>query len=223
MKLLKACVALSFLTAPLVAEELPDPTKVSEAFGHVMGQGLEIPGFTFDVEGIIRGLRLAAEGKPSPMSDADLETALTQIQEQAMEVMAQENLEQADLFLKTHAKESGVVSQEEGKLQYKVTKVGHGAKVVENATCKVRYTGRYADGAIFGSSDDQPIELNLGQSIPGFSKGIAGMQEGEKRTLYVHPDLGYGVGGQLQPNALLVFDVEVIDAGSDPLACLGDD
>jgi len=223
MKLLKACMAVSLLSAPLIAEETLDPGKVSEAFGHVMGQGLEIPGFTFDVEGIIRGLRMAAEGKPSPMSDAELEAALTEIQEQAMGVMAQENLEQASVFLKTNAKEPEVISLDEGKLQYKVTKVGHGARVAENATCKVRYTGRYADGAIFGSSDDQAIELNLSQSIPGFSKGILGMHEGEKRLLYIHPDLGYGTAGQLQPNALLIFDVEVVDAGGDPLACIGED
>ncbi len=221
MKLLKAVVAITLVSAPVVADEALDAGKISEAFGHVMGQGLDIPGFSFDVEGIIRGLRMATEGKPSPMSDAELEDALTRIQERAMEVMALENLEQANVFLKTNAKEKGVIAVED-KLQYKVTKVGHGPKVVDHATCRVRYTGRYADGAIFGTSDDQTVELNLTQSIPGFSKGIVGMQEGEKRLLYVHPDLGYGTTGQLQPNALLIFDVEVVDAGGDPLAFIGD-
>lgn len=222
MKLLKVALAAALVSAPVVAEEAIDPVKVSEAFGHVMGQGLDVPGFSFDVEGIIRGLRMAKAGKPSPMSDAELEAALTQIQERAMGVLAEENLEQANLFLKANAKERGVIALSD-KLQYKVTKVGYGPKVVDNAVCKIRYTGRYADGQIFGTSDSQAIELNLNQSIPGFAKGIVGMQEGEKRLLYVHPELGYGTSGQLQPNALLIFDVEVIDAGGDPLACIGSD
>ena len=44
-----------------------------------------------------------------------------------------------------------------------------------------------------------PITIPLDQTIPGFSKGIVGMKEGEKRRLFVHPDLGYGTTGQLPP------------------------
>ena len=38
------------------------------------------------------------------------------------------------------------------------------------------------------------------------------MKEGEKRKLFVHPDLGYGTQGQLPPNALLIFEVEIVKA-----------
>ena len=38
------------------------------------------------------------------------------------------------------------------------------------------------------------------------------MREGEQRLLYVHPDLGYGPHGLSMPNALLVFEVELIKA-----------
>ena len=41
------------------------------------------------------------------------------------------------------------------------------------------------------------------------------MKEGEKRRLYVHPELGYGTTGQLPPNELLIFDIEVVKANSD--------
>jgi len=67
---------------------------------------------------------------------------------------------------------------------------------------------------VFGSSEETggPITIPLDQTIPGFSKGLVGMKEGEKRRLFVHPDLGYGTMGQLPPNELLIFDIEVVKA-----------
>ena len=41
------------------------------------------------------------------------------------------------------------------------------------------------------------------------------MREGEKRRIYVHPELGYGTAGHLPPNSLLIFDIEVLTAGTE--------
>ncbi len=38
------------------------------------------------------------------------------------------------------------------------------------------------------------------------------MVQGEKRTLYIHPELAYGVSGHLPPNSLLIFEVEIVEA-----------
>jgi len=38
------------------------------------------------------------------------------------------------------------------------------------------------------------------------------MKEGEKRTIFVHPSLGYGDKGALLPNSLLTYEVELIKA-----------
>jgi peptidylprolyl isomerase len=38
------------------------------------------------------------------------------------------------------------------------------------------------------------------------------MREGEIRTLYIHPDLGYGCIHDAAPNALLIFEIEVLKA-----------
>lgn len=56
--------------------------------------------------------------------------------------------------------------------------------------------------------------ISLDETIPGFSKGIVGMKEGEKRTLYIHPDLAYGVNGSLPPNSLLTFEIEIVKANN---------
>ena len=57
------------------------------------------------------------------------------------------------------------------------------------------------------------MTIYLPDMIRGFQEGVAGMQEGEKRRLYIHPDLAYGVSNEVPPNSILFFDVEVVNAG----------
>lgn len=54
------------------------------------------------------------------------------------------------------------------------------------------------------------MQISVADTIPGFAQGVKGMQAGERRKLYIHPDLAYGLyGGKLEPNQLLVIELEV--------------
>lgn len=189
-------------------------TKVSEALGHFIGRNLKAPGIKFDLESIIKGMREGAAGKPAPMSDEEYEKAMTQMQEKAINSLAEKNMESANAFMKENAKVAGVVEIVPDQLQYTILQEGNGPSVPEHGTPLINYTGKYLDGTVFGSSESAggPITVPIDQTIPGFTKGIAGMKEGEKRRLFIHPDLGYGRSGQLAPNALLIFDIEVVKA-----------
>jgi FKBP-type peptidyl-prolyl cis-trans isomerase FkpA len=73
-------------------------------------------------------------------------------------------------------------------------------------------------GAEFDSSRSHghPFEfrLGIGRVIKGWDQGVAGMKVGGKRTLLIPASLGYGArgaGGDIPPNAALVFDVELLD------------
>jgi peptidylprolyl isomerase len=100
-------------------------------------------------------------------------------------------------------------------VQYKVEKAGEGVTVQEHDSPLLRYTGKFLDGTVFGSSKEDEL-ISLDETLPGFTKGIIGMKEGEKRTLFIHPDLGYGTSGYLPPNSLLTFEVEVLKANAAP-------
>src|ERR1035437_8912577 len=83
-------------------------------------------------------------------------------------------------------------------------------------TVSMNYTGRLENGTVFDSNVDpkfnhvQPFVFTLGagQVIPGWDKGIVGMKVGEKKTLTIPPEDGYGASGQgpIPPNATLIFD-----------------
>lgn len=190
--------------------------KVSQALGNFIGRNLNSPGVHFDLESIIVGIRDGAAGKPSPMNDQEYEKAMSQLQQQAIAAVSSKNLDDANAFLKENAQEKGVVEIIPEKLQYTILQEGKDPAVEEHGSPQITYTGKYLDGSVFGSSDAAggPITVPLDQTIPGFSKGIVGMKEGEKRRLFVHPEVGYGTSGQLLPNSLLIFDIEVIKAKS---------
>lgn len=198
--------------------EIPqgDIQKVSEAFGHFIGRNLSAPGIKLDLDSIIKGMRDGAAGRPAPMTDKEYEALMTKLQEAAYKNVSAENLKAANEFMMKNGKEQNVQTLEADKLQYVIIQPGTGEAVKEHDSPLIQYTGKYLDGTTFGSSVDAggPITIPLDQTVPGFSKGILGMKEGEKRKLFVHPDLGYGTTGQLSPNALLIFEVEVIKANA---------
>lgn len=193
-----------------------DIKKISEALGYFIGRNLNTPEIKFDLDSVIKGIRDGASGKPAPMSDQDYEKAMTQLQQQALGAISTKNLDAANAYMKQNASTKGLVEIVPGKLTYVILEEGKGPAVPEHGTPLINYTGKYIDGTVFGSSESAggPITVPVDQTIPGFSKGIVGMKEGEKRRLFVHPEMGYGTTGQLPPNSMLIFDVEVVKAVS---------
>ena len=179
--------------------------KISAALGHFLGRNLNTPGINFDLDAVIQGMREGAAGKPAPMTEKEFEETMAQLQKrEPMRNCLSTNLKAADEFLKENANKEGVVVLEPGKLEYLIVKEGTGPVVGEHGNPEINYTGKYIDGTTFSSSADVggPINIPLDQTIPGFSKGIKGMKEGETRRLFIHPELGYGTMGQLPPNSL---------------------
>jgi peptidylprolyl isomerase len=102
-------------------------------------------------------------------------------------------------------------------LKYTIDQPGTGAQPKAGQTVSVQYTGWLTDGTKFDSSRDHgaPLEFPLGQArvIKGWDEGIAAMKVGEKRTLVIPPELGYGAPGYpglIPPNSTLVFKVELV-------------
>lgn len=206
---------LVIITSPLVGneKEIVDNKLLSEALGHLIVRHLNHPGLEFDIDKIVKGMRDERDGKPSPMTEEEYDQSLYAIQETVFLHTAEKNLAEANAFLK-HNAEDKTVQILDDKLQYKVAQEGSGAIVSTESTPLIHYQGKLINGTVFANSYEQntPISLPIKQTIPGFAKGLVGMKEGEKRVLYIHPELAYGVTGQLPPNSLLIFEVEILKA-----------
>lgn len=207
-------ILVIFCMSALYCEENLESSKVSEAFGHLISQNMESLGVKMDIQAVVKGLQDAANGKDSPMSNDECIQALTLAQEKVHKDKAEANLKSAETFLTSNARNEDVISLDKGKLQYKIEKSGSGKEVEPNFSPIIRYVGKFLDGSIFGQSKQDEV-ISLEETIPGFSKGLVGMREGEKRTLFIHPEYGYGTQGFLPPNSLLTFEVECIKA-NDP-------
>jgi len=94
--------------------------------------------------------------------------------------------------------------------------------VASGDTISVNYTGKLTDGTVFDSNvlpekgHVTPFIFKIGEGrvIQGWEEGFMGMKVGEKRTLNIPPEKGYGAAGApgaIPPNATLIFDVELLE------------
>jgi FKBP-type peptidyl-prolyl cis-trans isomerase FkpA len=108
----------------------------------------------------------------------------------------------------------------DGGLKVEDLAEGAGALAEAGQTVAVHYTGWLADGRKFDSSRDRGdpfrFPLGAGRVIRGWDQGVQGMRVGGLRRLTVPPHLGYGAGGAggvIPPQAILVFEVELLGIG----------
>jgi FKBP-type peptidyl-prolyl cis-trans isomerase len=117
-------------------------------------------------------------------------------------------------YLQTNKGKPNVHTTASG-LQYEVLTEGTGPMPAKTDTVAVHYEGRLIDGTVFDSSiaRGQPAVFQLDQVIPGWTEGVQLMKTGSKYRFTIPPELGYGArgaGGVIPPNAVLVFDVELL-------------
>jgi FKBP-type peptidyl-prolyl cis-trans isomerase FkpA len=99
---------------------------------------------------------------------------------------------------------------------YVIKKSAPGITLQPGDTAKTFYTGKLMNGSQFDSNvgkEPFPVVVGYDQVIRGWHSGLMAMKKGEKATLYIPSSLGYGdrgAGSSIPPNAVLVFDIEVV-------------
>ncbi len=92
-------------------------------------------------------------------------------------------------------------------------RVGDGALAGRRTTVTLRYDGLLRRGDRFQSTTCT-FDMSRRNVIAGLRYGVEGMRVGGLRRLTISPYLAYrgaGVPGLIPPNAVLVFEVELLD------------
>ena len=127
------------------------------------------------------------------------------------------NQVKGEAFLAEKFNESGVEKSESGLL-YKIIEKGDTSLVAASKdTVWVNYTGTLIDGKEFDSnkSAGEPVQMMVDNVVPGFKEGLQLVGQGGKVELYIPAELGYGERGNrgIEPNSVLIFEVEVTKVG----------
>jgi len=197
------------------------PEITSYALGVNIADGLkqnsEQLGITVDWEWIVRGLREAADGK-SQFDSAKMSEAFAKLDSLVKENRDIKARKQKE-FLEENKKKAGVITTPSG-LQYEVITLGTGAKPTLESNVEVNYEGKTIDGKVFDSSYERgtTTSFKLSNVISGWQEGLQLMPVGSKFRFYIPSELAYGergAGNDIEPNATLIFEVELLNIVPD--------
>jgi len=182
--------------------------------GMNIGSGLRKQSIDIDPAIMARGLRDAFANGKTLLTEEEERAVLTQLQTD-MRRKQQELAQAAGLaFLEANKTKEGVVALPSG-LQYKVLQEGTGPKPTATDTVVCNYRGTLLNNTEFDSSykRGQPATFPVTGVIKGWTEALQLMPVGSKWQLFIPADLAYGergAGGQIGPNATLIFEVELL-------------
>ncbi|MFG6385708.1 MAG: FKBP-type peptidyl-prolyl cis-trans isomerase [Muribaculaceae bacterium] len=145
-------------------------------------------------------------------SSAMLDNMMNRIQNMKNEA---DKAKESDFMEQIKAENPDIKTSESG-LSYVISAPGEAPMPADTSVVVVNYVGKLADGTVFDQSPEgQPATFGVNQVIPGFREGLKMLGKGGKATLYIPGNLAYGEQGVPQagigPNAMLIFDIEVVD------------
>ena len=205
----------------------PTPDQISYLIGLVFGAQMHNMGIAPDAlvsDSFVRGIKEGMQGKQLSPTD---QQQLAAYARSAGDALLARNANAAKEFLAKNAKEKGVVTTASG-LQYKILAAGDkkAPPIALTDTVTAHYRGTLIDGTEFDSSYSRgaPTPFPVNGVIKGWQEALLLMKPGAKWQLFIPPELAYGPRGQgkiIPPNALLIFDLNVISAeaaGAPPKA-----
>lgn len=189
--------------------------SASYALGMNIAQSLNADLGDLNTNLIAQGLQDVFNKKTPLFSEEAVFSILSAYSEKARETKAQPVIKEGEDFLAKNKSKQGVKTTASG-LQYEVIKEGTGAKPTANDSVTVHYRGTLPDGTEFDASYDrgEPLTIQLGNVIPGWTEGVQLMSIGSKYKFYIPYQLGYGLRGApptIPGGSPLIFEIELLD------------
>lgn len=238
MKNLVLGITLAILATPAFAEDRPalkdTKDKVSYSIGLDIGLTFQKQKMEINTDVLAAGVKDGLSGAKPLLTPEEVRQVMTQFSKDmrektaaASKEAAEKNTKEGEKFLAENKAKAGVKTTASG-LQYKVEKEGNGPPPKETDTVVVNYRGTLIDGTEFDSSykRGEPATFPVNRVIKGWTEALQLMKPGAKYHLYIPSNLAYGAGGtggDIGPNATLIFEVELLsvkpgEAASSPAA-----
>ncbi len=195
--------------------------SVSYSIGMDIGKNLKTQMIDVNPDALAQALKdVSGDGKPM-LTEEQARATMMAFQSQMMamhtekmKAAGEKNKKDGEAFLAENKKKEGVVTLPSG-LQYKVLTMGKGKKAKANDNVLLNYTGSLIDGTEFDSSikRGQPVVFPVNGVIKGLSEALQLMPVGSKWQLFLPSGIGYGeqgAGAQIAPNAVLIFELEIL-------------
>ena len=194
--------------------------RLSYSIGASIGTNLKRESPNIDLSLLIEGLKSSLAGETPLMTDKDIRQVMSDYQSKlrqrnlaTRQQATLDNKKLGDAFLADFKAKPGVQATASGLL-YKVIRQGTGNKPVETDQVEVAYRGALTNGKAFDATEPGlPARLSVGSVIAGWKQALTLMPTGSKWQIVVPPELAYsdrGVGTDIGPNEVLVFDLELI-------------
>ncbi|QZA59279.1 FKBP-type peptidyl-prolyl cis-trans isomerase [Candidatus Rhabdochlamydia porcellionis] len=120
------------------------------------------------------------------------------------------NLQAAESYLCKISNRDDIYEIVKDKLYYKTVTTGAGEELKNtNNTPLISFRERDLNGEIL-SENISGIRISLSEMIPGLRKALEGMKVGEKREVFIHPDLAYREFPKPEPYSLIIIEVSLI-------------
>ncbi len=224
--ILPAAVMAQQAAQPAAAEAQPEMQSVAErnkmlySLGFLLGDNLKrqlILDNEDDYKALSQGMRDSLLNKKSQTNLDEYKPAIIQkYQNDAKTISAKREADQQE-YMANFKKEKGVKTLDNGTMM-KLSRAGKGKTPKADSTVKVHYTGTLIDGTKFDSSRDrnEVFETKLTDVIPCWTKALQQMKPGSRAKVVCPADTAYGNRpvGQIPPNSVLVFDIEMLEMGA---------
>lgn len=165
----------------------------------------------YDLDVFFQSMKELANGDRIPLDSGSCYEGLAKIWEKIEAIKARKTLYHAEKFLSIISQEQGIIEKEPGKLYYQILIEGTKGNVGLESAPLLHFTEYDTNNQIIRTTRDKsPLRIPLREALAGFSLGIVGMKIGEKRKLFIHPDLAYRKLENIDMS-IAIFDVEILD------------
>ena len=222
-KKLCLCVAVMASTQAWAADAAlikTDKDRLSYSIGASIGKNLKNESAEIDLNVMIEGIKGGLAGDKGLLSEKEIREVMNDYQTQMRKRAAAkkqlalgDNKKMGDAYLAQYKAQKGVLELPNGVL-YKIIKEGTGKKPMESDMVEVNYRGTLINGTEFDATEPgRPANLKITSLIAGWKQALTMMPTGSKWQIVIPSELAYGergVGSDIGPNEVLVFDVELL-------------